>query len=45
MGERLLGGLDGWSCVEFVASPSVAHVRLRPDCEVPGTDATGASAL
>ena len=34
-GERLFGdlgsALDGWGCVEFVASPSVAHVRLRRD--------------
>jgi dihydrofolate reductase len=31
-GERLFdhldGGLEGYECVEFVASPSVAHVRL-----------------
>jgi dihydrofolate reductase len=31
-GERLFdnldGGPDGYECVEFVASPSVAHVRL-----------------
>jgi dihydrofolate reductase len=31
-GERLFdnvqGGPDGYQCVEFVASPSVAHVRL-----------------
>jgi dihydrofolate reductase len=33
-GERLFDGLggvlDGWTCVEFAASPAVAHVRLRP---------------
>jgi dihydrofolate reductase len=32
-GERLFEGLgtalDGWGCVEFVPSASVAHVRLR----------------
>jgi dihydrofolate reductase len=32
-GERLFEGLgaalDGWACVEFRPSPSVAHVRLR----------------
>jgi dihydrofolate reductase len=30
IGERLLGGdaLDGYACVEFVASPTVAHYRL-----------------
>jgi hypothetical protein len=31
-GERLFDGLDGgahgYECVEFVSSPSVAHVRL-----------------
>jgi hypothetical protein len=31
-GERLFdhldGGPDGYECVEFVASPSVAHARL-----------------
>jgi dihydrofolate reductase len=26
--DRLDGGLDGYECVEFVGSPSVAHVRL-----------------
>jgi dihydrofolate reductase len=45
-GERLFGdlgsALDGWGCVEFVASPSVAHVRLRRDAGAPqpGTGAT-----
>ena len=45
-GERLFGdlgsALDGWGCVEFVASPSVAHVRLRRDAGAPqpGTEAT-----
>jgi len=33
-GERLFDGLgpavEGWECVEFAASPAVAHVRLRP---------------
>jgi dihydrofolate reductase len=32
-GERLFGdlgtALDGWECVEFAPSASVAHVRLR----------------
>ena len=45
-GERLLGdlgsALDGWACVEFVAFPSVARVRLRRDAGAPqpGTEAT-----
>jgi dihydrofolate reductase len=33
-GERLFDNLDGaadrYECVEFVSSPAVAHVRLRP---------------
>ena len=43
-GERLFGdlgsALDGWVCVEFVASPAVAHVRLRRDAGASGTEAT-----
>ena len=32
-GERFFDGTtpDGWRCVEFAASRSVAHVRLRRD--------------
>jgi dihydrofolate reductase len=32
-GERFFDGTtpDGWRCVEFAPSRSVAHVRLRPE--------------
>jgi len=50
-GERLFAdlgnALGGWWCVEFAASPSVAHVRLRRDAAAAGqgTEATPATAL
>jgi hypothetical protein len=36
-GERLFegNGWDGWTCVEFTPSSTVAHVRLRRE---PGRD-------
>jgi dihydrofolate reductase len=50
-GERLFddlgGALDSWRSVELVASPSVAHVRLRRDVGSAGsgTEATATAAL